>query len=113
MRTLSCAAFFCVVFACFFCVPSFGQDKEVGWRPVTPEELALKTPKVEADADAEAIFWEVRLDDKSDSKLTYSHYVRVKIFTERGRERFSKMDIPFEKGNYMIIIFLRTFKIKK
>ena len=27
------------------------------WRAVTPEELAMKTPKVEPDADAEAIFW--------------------------------------------------------
>jgi hypothetical protein len=28
-------------------------------------ELAAKTPVVEADADAEAIFWEVRIDDSS------------------------------------------------
>jgi hypothetical protein len=68
------------------------------WRPVTPEELAAKTPKVEPDADAEAIFWEVRLNDSSDSELAYQHYIRVKIFTERGREKFSKIDIPFLKG---------------
>ena len=38
------------------------------------------------------------MDDKKLGKLSYRHYVRVKIFTERGRERFSKMDIPFTKG---------------
>src|SRR6185436_18841309 len=86
-----------VVLLSLFSQSVFGSDPIV-WRPVTPEELAMKTPKVEPDADAEAIFWEVRLDDKSDSKMTYSHYVRVKIFTERGRERFSKMDTPFMKG---------------
>ena len=59
---------------------SSGDD----WRPVTPEELAMKTPKVEPDADAEAIFWEVRIDDSSDENLSMQHYVRLKIFTDRG-----------------------------
>ncbi len=68
------------------------------WRPVTPEELAMKTPKVDPDADAEAIFWEVRIDDSSSEDLSLQHYVRVKIFTERGREKYSKFDIPFTKG---------------
>lgn len=71
------------------------QDKE--WRPVSPAELAAKTPVVEPDADAEAIFWEVRIDDSSSEDLSLRHYVRVKIFTERGREKYSKFDIPFTK----------------
>lgn len=70
----------------------------VEWRPVTPAELKMDKPVVEPDADAEAIFWEITLDDKKRTKMTMSHYVRVKIFTERGREKFSKFDIPFVKG---------------
>ena len=58
------------------------QDK--GWREVTPAELQMKTSRVEPDADAEAIFWEVRVDDGSED-LVMKHYVRVKIFNERGR----------------------------
>lgn len=85
-------------------------EDPVVWRPVTTEEMQMKTPKVEADADAEAIFWEVRLDDKKQSKLSYSHYVRVKIFTERGRERFSKMDIPFTKGRKIENVAARVIK---
>lgn len=73
----------------------FAQDKD--WRPVTPAELSAKTPVVEADADAEAIFWEIRIDDSSTEDLSLRHYVRVKIFTERGREKYSKFDIPFSK----------------
>ncbi|HEY3103051.1 MAG TPA: DUF3857 and transglutaminase domain-containing protein [Pyrinomonadaceae bacterium] len=69
---------------------------DIEWRPVTPEELAMKAPKVEPDADAEAIFWEVRIDDSSDD-LSMQHYVRVKIFTDRGREKYSKFDIPFTR----------------
>jgi hypothetical protein len=83
---------------------------EIVWRPVTPEEMALKTPKVDPDADAEAIFWEVKLDDKKLGKLTYYHYVRVKIFTERGREKFSKFDIPFAKGIKIEDVAARVIK---
>ncbi len=70
----------------------------------------MKTPQVEADADAEAIFWEVELDDKKSSKMSYSHYVRVKIFTERGREKFSKFDIPFVKGKKVENVAARVIK---
>jgi hypothetical protein len=55
-----------------------------GWREVSREELQMKTSRVEPDADAEAIFWEVHVDDSSEYELVRKHYVRVKIFTERG-----------------------------
>jgi hypothetical protein len=60
------------------------------WRPVDPAELALKTSSVEKDADAEALIWEVRVSDEVDGstvRTVLSHYLRIKIFTERGRER--------------------------
>lgn len=80
------------------------------WLPVTPAELAQKTARVEPDADAEAIFWDVRLDDKKLNKLSYRHYVRVKIFNERGRERFSKVDIPFMKGKKVEDVAARVIR---
>lgn len=80
------------------------------WRPVTAEELAMKKGKVEADADAEAIFWEVRVDDSSDTNLVMKHYIRLKIFTERGREKFSKVDIPYIKGVKIKDIEARVIK---
>lgn len=70
----------------------------------------MSKPVVEADADAEAIFWEVRLDDKKSNRLSYEHYVRVKIFTERGRERFAKMDIPFMKGKKVENVAARVIR---
>jgi hypothetical protein len=87
-----------------------GLCAQTFWRPVSPAELQMKTPLVEPDADAEAIFWEVRLDDKKSNRLSYSHYVRVKIFTERGRERFSKFDIPFMKGKRVENVAARVIK---
>lgn len=92
------------LFALFF-QNVFAQD----WRPITPQELAMKAPTVEPDADAEVIFWEVRVDD-STADLIMKHYVRVKVFTERGREKYSKMDIPFTKGIKIKNIMARVIK---
>jgi transglutaminase-like putative cysteine protease len=91
-----------------FVFQSFAQDFQ--WRPVSPAELAMKQPTVEKDADAEAIFWEVRLDDRKTSKLTYNHYARVKIFTERGREKYAKFDIPFYKKLKVKDVMARVIK---
>src|SRR5439155_8110946 len=62
------------------------------WKPVTPAELAQSAPKVEKDADAEALFWEVHVLDEAQSgqypHSVFTHYVRIKIFTDRGKEKF-------------------------
>ena len=65
------------------------------WKVVDPGELALKAPTVDKDADAEALFWEVRIDDNPEGDLIFNHYLRIKVFTDRGREAQSKVDIPF------------------
>lgn len=65
------------------------------WKPIDPADLALKTPTVEKDADAEGLFWEVKIDDNPDGDLIFNHYLRVKVFTDRGRESQSKIDLPF------------------
>src|SRR5437868_14240687 len=90
-----------------FSATTFAGDD---WRAVTPEELAMKTAKVEPDADAEAVFWEVRIDDSSDENLSMQHYVRVKIFTDRGREKYSKFDIPFTKKTKIKDVAARVIK---
>ena len=87
---------FLICFCLFFCAEIVGQAQF--WRPVTPEELQAKAPVVEADADAEALLWEVYVDDQDTGgtlQTVLTHYVKVKIFSERGREAFSKIDIHF------------------
>jgi hypothetical protein len=83
------------------------------WKPVDPAELAMKAPVVEKDADAEAIFWEVRVADELEGgtpRTVLNHYVRIKIFTERGRESQSKIDIPFFNNQKITDIAARTIK---
>ncbi|HEU4871415.1 MAG TPA: DUF3857 domain-containing protein, partial [Pyrinomonadaceae bacterium] len=80
------------------------------WRPVDPADLALKAPVVEPNADAEAIFWDIRIDDGGENDLVLSHYVRIKIFTERGRDQYSKIDIPYLSGIKIKDVAARTIK---
>ncbi len=67
------------------------------WLPIDAATLSLKTPVVEKDADAEAIFWEVRVNDEN-YETVLSHYIRIKVFTERGKESQSTVEIPFARG---------------
>jgi len=67
------------------------------WKPVAASELSQTSPKVEPNADAEAIFWDVRIEDRvqgSDVSLAMNHYIRIKIFTDRGKEQFATVEIP-------------------
>ena len=90
---------FCLVICLLLCVfaafpVSTGASAE-DWKPVDQAHLSLKSSTVEKDADAEGLFWEVRIDDDPEGDLIFSHYLRVKVFTERGRESQSKIDLIY------------------
>jgi hypothetical protein len=78
-----------------FAAPALASGDD--WKPIDPAHLAMKAPVVESDADAEGLFWEVRMDDNENGNLIFSHYLRVKVFTERGRESQSKIDLLYGK----------------
>lgn len=92
---------FYLPFALFLCLIaiSAAPARAAGddWKPIEPAHLALKSSTVEKEADAEAIFWEVRIDDNPDGDLIFNHYIRVKVFTDRGRESQSKIDLIYGK----------------
>lgn len=77
-----------------FAVPALAGDD---WKPIDPAQLALKAPVVEKEADAEGLFWEVKMDDNEQGDLIFNHYLRVKVFTDRGRESQSKIDLFYGK----------------
>src|SRR5215469_11690383 len=67
----------------FFLSLTFGASvsRADDWKPVDPAELQSKTPVVERDADAEAIFWEVRVQDEFDGgsvRTILWHYIRIR-----------------------------------
>src|SRR5689334_1187341 len=77
----------------FFAAPAWASGDD--WKPLDPALLTMKSSTVEKDADAEGIFWEVKMDDNPEGDLIFNHYLRVKVFTERGRESQSKIDIYY------------------
>ena len=101
-----------VLLALFVCFGLFGSPVNAGdeWRAIDPAELALKAPTVEKDADAEALFWEVRLDDSQPEEFSLKHYLRIKIFTERGKESQSKVDLPYLGSTRIKDIAARVIK---
>ena len=84
------------------------------WKPVDPAELASRTPKVEKDADAEALLLEVRLLDEAsgsvDPEALKYVYARIKIYTQRGKERESTISVDVENGETITDLSARTIK---
>ena len=75
--------------------------RAVDWAPITEAELSLKQPKIDPNADAEALFWDAWVEDKSQGSMLQNvrtHYVRVKVFTERGVESQSTIDLTGISG---------------
>lgn len=88
-------------------VPTLAGDDR--WKPIDPAQLAMKAPTVEKDADAEVIFWEV-LVDLSSKHAVFSNYIRIKIFSERGTDSQSKVDLLYSSKNSIEDIAGRTIK---
>src|SRR5262245_52374592 len=90
---------------------SMGQAAKAGWRPLASNELAQKEPQVENDADAEALFWNVDVEDATSGNRFLTQIrqeVRVKVFTTHGVESRSWVKIPFENGTQVDEIEGRT-----
>jgi hypothetical protein len=94
-----------LVYLIFLFAPAQAQV----WKPMDPAHLALKAPVVEKDADAEALLWEVYVNDASEN-TEYIHFLRIKIFSERGKESQSKIDIPYFNRTSVKDISGRTIK---
>lgn len=83
------------------------------WKPVNPAELAMTAPKVDKSADAEVLAWEIRVADDVQAesfRSAYDHYLRVKIFTERGRDAFARVDIPHLGSVHVYDVEARTVR---
>lgn len=99
-----------VLLASLFPIAVFAGDE---WEPINPADLSSTTPVVEKDADAEAIFWKVRVADElqdGDPHTVLNHYIRIKIYTERGKDAHSRVDIPYLSNTEIKDIAARTIK---
>src|SRR5947208_10288016 len=93
--------------------PAVGAALNQEWLPITTEEKSMKQARVEPDAGAEAIFWRVYVLDEvqgQDPRSVLYHYVRIKIFNERGKEQQGTIDIPYFGKTSIVDIAGRTIK---
>ncbi len=86
------------------------------WRPVAAEQLSLKTPKVDPNADAETIFWEAWVKDVSAGNGYLNHvvenYIRIKLYNDRAVEKYGNVEIPFNSEQKMSITQIRARTIQ-
>lgn len=89
----------CKVILSVLLIAFVASAQDGDWRPVSPDELSSTSPVVESDADAEVLLWDIWVEDeyhqRAGFKSTLNHYIRTKIFTDRGREDHSKVSLPF------------------
>ena len=87
----------------------------VEWDPIRETDLAVREPRIDADADAEAIFWRVWVTDRmlnnQQPQTVKEQYVRIKIFTDRGVEEQTTIDL-FSASGGIRIADLRARTIK-
>jgi hypothetical protein len=74
---------------------AFGAD----WTQPTPQELKMTSDPAAPDAAAVYLFREEKVDE---AQHTHAMYARIKILTEKGKETFSDVGIPFESKNFKI-----------
>ena len=87
----------CLVILCLALAPLtvFASD----WTQPTPEELKMTSEPLSPDAPAVYLFREEKVND--DIHI-HTMYARIKILTEKGKDMFSDIEIPYEATNFNI-----------
>jgi hypothetical protein len=87
---------FAILWATFLGVSPNGVSAR-DWDPIDPAIFQLEAPRLDPGADAEALFWQVWLEDRllggRQPQTMETHYLRIKLFTERGVEEQTTIDV--------------------
>jgi hypothetical protein len=74
----------------------------------------MTAPTIEKDAGAEALFWTVHVRDEFQSReelhRVLYHYIRLKVFDEKGKEKVATIDIEYGPHTGIDNIAARTIK---
>jgi hypothetical protein len=96
----------CFAAAMLCAVPALAE-----WRAVDPADLALKQSRTDAGADVEALFREVYISNDqhgaSYAQNVVREYVRLKIFTARGKD-FGNVQLPYYGKEHIFDVLGRT-----
>lgn len=89
--------------------PQFAR--QAAWLPVTDQDRAIAKSEIDEDASIEALFWRVHLADAmqgQDLSRGLYHYLRLKIYNEKGKEDASKVEIVYDKDTSILYLTART-----
>lgn len=99
-------ALLCFAVAMLCSAPAFAD-----WRPIDPADLALKHSKTDPNADVEAMFREVYISNEqhgaSYAQNVVREYVRLKVFTDRGKD-FAHVQLPYFDKQHIYDVQGRT-----
>jgi len=109
----------CVLAA--FCFSSSAQQRTpspgefVQWLPISDADRQLKSPQVESDAGAEVLMYRVHVVDEilgnnRDWQRVFYHYVRLKVFDQKGMERASTIDLQYGNNTSILDVSGHTVK---
>jgi len=85
----------------------------ISWLPITDAERNQKKPSVEPDAGAEILQWRVHVVDEftgEDLQRVLYHYIRLKVFDEKGKEAATTIDLPYREPGGILNVSGRTIK---
>jgi hypothetical protein len=105
------ASCLCTLVACLawgLQAPPAGAER---WKAPNPVELALAAPAIDKDADAEILEWDVRVTEKIEDEspsMIFDHYIRLKIFTDRGRDTYGRVDLSYADRVDVFDVVART-----
>jgi hypothetical protein len=92
------ASFLCTLVGSFALALLSSPAGAERWKAPNPAELALAAPTIDKDADAEILEWDVRVSEQYDGEspsILFDHYIRLKIFTDRGRDTYGRVDVTY------------------
>lgn len=97
------------VIACSIHAPSAPAES---WEAI-PRDLPKTVAGIDTSADAEAVFWRIRVEDVWDGNVLYSdqsQYLRIRIFNERGQTSQSQVSIPYDSRTKILDLQARVVR---
>ena len=87
----------------------------VAWLPISDAERAQQIPLVEKEAGAEVLLWRAHvvdefLGDNRSLQRVFYHYIRLKIFDDKGKDRATTIDLPYREPGGILDVAGRTIK---
>ncbi|HSQ60425.1 MAG TPA: DUF3857 domain-containing protein [Acidobacteriota bacterium] len=101
------------LFSASLLAPAATATAGAKWEKVDPADAALTAPTVDPESGAEVLLWRISVEDAVTGPSVYSsvtHFLRVKVFDERGAASAGNAEILYDKGTVILDFAARTVR---